>query len=152
MSTKNSNIILEEIAPNKEQIRVLFDQLKQRKFNISHRYLPKYEDHEEFVKNHPYRAWFIIKKLGEIIGNIYVQFDNSIGLNCVDETTEEQIENILKILTSKLPPLEGSPSIRFGDYFLNVSASNLNLQNQLKNIGFVETQRSFYLEKNLRKS
>jgi|TARA_B110000495_G_C22733444_1_gene430352 hypothetical protein len=147
MNAKSVDIVLEDIAPTKEQLEELYDQLKRRSYSISHGFLPQYEDHIEFVKNHPYRAWFMIKQVGGTIGNVYVQYDNSIGLNCVDDITEVQIKNILHVLTSKLTPLDAAPSVRSGDFFLNVSASNAELQDKLKNIGLSEIQKSFCLVK-----
>lgn len=143
MNIKVVDIVLEEIVPTKEQIEELYNQLKQRTFSISHKAVPQYDEHIDFVSNHPYRAWFIIKQTKNVIGTIYVQHDNSIGLNCIDNVTEEQIEKILSMLTSQLSPLEAVPSARFGEFFLNVSSSNIELQDKLKNIGLTESQRSF---------
>jgi hypothetical protein len=143
MNIKVVDIVLEEIVPTKEQIVELYNQLKQRTFSISHKAVPQYEDHIDFVSNHPYRAWFIIKQKKNVIGTIYVQHDNSIGLNFTNNVTEEQIAKILSMVTAQLSPLDAAPSIRFGEFFLNVSSSNIELQNKLKNIGLTESQRSF---------
>ena len=143
MNVKVANIVLEEIVPTQEQIEELYNQLKHRTFSISHQAVPQYEDHIDFVSNHPYRAWFIIKQIKNVIGSIYVQHDNSIGLNCIDSVTEMQIEKILNMLTSQLSPLDAAPSVRFGEFFLNVSSCNTELQDKLKNIGLIESQRSF---------
>ncbi len=138
---------LEVVVPTEIQIADLYWQLSNRNKNISHSYLPKYEDHEIFVANHPYRAWFIIKKKNVSMGNVYIQYDNSIGLNCVDELGELQIKNILNLVTTDFQPLDAVPSVRVNKFFLNVAASNIQLQEKLKNLGLVESQRSFIYEK-----
>ena len=42
-------------------ISELFQILKKRKFNISHEDLPDFNNHRNFVLNHPYRLWKIVK-------------------------------------------------------------------------------------------
>ena len=141
------NPSLDLVLPTTEQIEILYAQLKERTHTISHKKLSSVDEHKRFVVNNPYRAWFIVKENMNAIGNIYVQFDNSIGLNCGDDVTEEQIKKVLVMLFAKLPPLEAIPSVRFGDFFVNVSSSNSSLQNKLHNLGFMETQRT-YVAKN----
>ena len=78
---KKINIHLEKIIPTSDQINLLYLQLKTRSHNISHKDLPSFEKHKNFVKNNPYRAWFVIRHETKYVGNIYIQFDNSVGLN-----------------------------------------------------------------------
>ena len=108
--------------------------------------MPSYESHKEFVANHPYRSWFIIQQNYVVLGNIYIQYDNSIGLTCYDEITETQIRTILDLVTYKLRPLDQAPSVRVSKFFLNVAASNIHLQEKLKKLGLKESQRSFIFE------
>jgi len=143
---KSEFIELDLVVPDERQTKLLYQQLCARSYSISHVKSLSYESHKEFVDNHPYRAWFIIQKKNIVLGNVYIQYDNSIGLNCCDEITETQIKSILDVVTSKLRPLDPIPSVRAGNFFLNVAASNLNLQNKLKNLGLKESQRSFIFE------
>jgi hypothetical protein len=141
------SLILQDVIPTDEQINLLYDHLLRRTHRISHKEYSTIEDHRHFVINHPYRAWFIVKESSIVLGSVYVQFDNSIGLNCSDETTEFQINEVLREILSKLTPLDAKPSVRYGGYFLNVSSSNVILQNKLSNLGFAETQRTYILDK-----
>ena len=143
---KSEKIQLESVTPNEIQVELLFQQLQERTFSISHLTLPSYEKHKEFVFNHPYRAWFIIKKKDIMLGNIYIQYDNSIGLNCNDQITEAQIKSVLDLLVDRIEPLNPIPSVRSGKFFLNVATSNIILQNKLKHLGLTESQRSFVFE------
>ena len=93
------------------------------------------------------REWFIIKKMGVSIGNIYIQYDNSIGLNFINVISELQINKILTFISTDFQPLEAIPSLRSSRFFLNVASSDIELQKKLKNIGLVENQRSFVFEK-----
>ena len=140
------SLVLDEIIPTPQQNDFLYGQLKMRSHNISHVSLPSYESHKKFVYNHPYRAWFIIREKDIVLGNVYVQYDNSIGLNCSDEIMETQIKAILESVALNIQPLDSIPSVRGDNFFLNVAASNLNLQNKLKNLGLKESQRSFVFE------
>jgi len=65
---------------NSDHINLLYDLLKSREYSISHKSLPKFETHESFVKNHPYREWFLILHGDEFIGSVYVTNDNIIGI------------------------------------------------------------------------
>ncbi|MEO9493962.1 MAG: hypothetical protein ABJF60_18720 [Roseobacter sp.] len=137
---------LEPVVPTEKQTEELYRQLCARVHKISHAERPAYEKHKEFVSNHPYRAWFIVKQENIVLGNVYIQYDNSIGFNCRDQITETQIKSILDLVSNKLRPLDPVPSVRVGKFFLNVAVSNIDLQNKLKNLGLKESQRSFIFE------
>tara|TARA_B100000579_G_C22705938_1_gene792115 strand:+ start:468 stop:893 length:426 start_codon:yes stop_codon:yes gene_type:complete len=139
-------IELEKVIPTDTQVLNLFEQLKRRVHSISHDNLPTYEEHKLFVTENPYRAWFIVKKGKEILGNVYVQNDNSVGLNNLDNVETAVIKEILKVIRYKLQPLSPIPSVRYKDFHLNVSVSNVKLQNKLKEIGYKVSQISFIHE------
>lgn len=139
-------IELEKVIPTDTQVLNLFEQLKRRVHSISHDIMPTYEEHKHFVTENPYRAWFIIKKGKEILGNVYVQNDNSVGLNNLDNVETAVIKEILKVLRNKLEPLSKIPSVRYKDFHLNVSVSNVKLQKKLKTIGYKVSQISFIHE------
>ena len=136
-------IELENIIPTDSQILILFEQLKQREHSISHENLPSYETHKQFVTDNPYRAWFLVKKDREILGNIYVQHDNSVGLNNLNNVETETMKEIIKALRNQLKPLSPIDSVRYKDFYFNVSASNVKLQEKLKNMGCKVAQISF---------
>ena len=60
----------------------LFDLLKQREgtVNISHKSLPDWEEHIQYVKKHDYQSWDIIWVENTRIGNIYLTKNNEIGI------------------------------------------------------------------------
>lgn len=50
--------------------------------NISHKTLPKWEDHVSFVNSKPYKDWFIIydTQTKDRVGSIYLSKQNEIGI------------------------------------------------------------------------
>lgn len=136
---------LEQIEPNEIQIGILFEQLCQRMHNISHTEQPSYEQHASFVKQHPYRAWFLILLNEQAIGSIYAQHDNSLGLHLYQHCTKDTIQSVMYLLQSKLKPLEAIPSVRYGEFFLNVAYTNHIMQEALFALGYQPTQTSFIL-------
>ena len=148
---QTDDIELDPVMPSDIQTELLYQQLSSRTCSISHNELPSYENHKEFVAKNPYRAWFIIKSKDLVLGNVYVQYDNSIGLNVCIQITEIQIKSVLDLISNKLKPLEPIPSVRSGKFFLNVATSNIELQNKLTNLGLIEKQRSFVFQTNQQK-
>lgn len=133
----------EKVIPNANQIKVLYNQLKHRVFNISHKHMPSFAEHELFVKNHPYREWLIFNERNKPIGNVYIQYNNSIGLNCDSNLTSHQIEKILNAVYASFTPLPAIPSVRNGEFFLNIASANLDLQKILDALGFIEIEKTF---------
>ena len=141
------SVQLERVKPTSDQIVRLFHQLENRAHGISHKQLPSFEAHRHFVESSPYRAWFIIKRGDVDLGSIYVQFDNSVGINCSEDVLSSELGDVLERLYIELTPLEAIPSVRFGDFFLNVASTNLDLQKKLVDIGYCETQRTFVVSR-----
>jgi carbamoyl-phosphate synthase large subunit len=137
----------ELIIPTSAQIETLYIQLKKRSHSISHKSFPSFDEHTKFVQNHPYRKWIIVKNADTAIGNVYIQFDNSIGLNLDSSVTFEQTLKILKQVYISNSPLHAVPSVRFGEFFLKVSSDNHMLQERLSSIGFREVERTFVIKK-----
>ena len=65
-----------------DDAKFLFDLLKQREgiVNISHKSLPTWEEHVEFIKNNTYQSWDIIWVDDVRIGNIYLTDRDEIGI------------------------------------------------------------------------
>ena len=65
-----------------DDAKFLFDLLKQREgiVNISHKSLPTWEEHVEFIKNNTYQSWEIIWVDNARIGDIYLTDRDEIGI------------------------------------------------------------------------
>ena len=74
---KLSNVYLNENAD-----KILYDLLSKRekKTNISHRSMPSFAQHKKFIASKPYKAWYFIMNVGEVIGSLYLSKNDEIGL------------------------------------------------------------------------
>ena len=119
-------LTFEKIIPNITQIRVLYDLLSKRKHFISHTEMPSYEEHNDFVSKNPYLAWYLISRGGEFRGSVYVQVDNSIGINFV-LPNEEDIAGVLSFIKSCHAATANESSPFAGRTFMNIPANDENL-------------------------
>ena len=76
----NDRIELKKIES--EDYTFLYELLKKRDpiYNISHKKMPSYDEHEKFVRSKPYTNWYIIFLNKEKIGAAYLSFDDEIGI------------------------------------------------------------------------
>lgn len=142
--TLSSTITFEKITGAKEQIVVLYDLLDKRKHNISHQSIPSFEDHAEFTKNHPYRAWYLVKSDDLYIGSIYVAKNNSIGISVISNE-KQTLAVALNFIFNKYKPLKEIKSLRPPDFYINVPASNKRLAGFLEKFGAIKIQTSYTL-------
>lgn len=131
------------IEKNSEiHISELFKILEKRKFNISHENLPDFNSHRNFVLNHPYRFWKIVKNKNKIIGTFYITFDNVIGINLIKPSKTLYIDLIKKIFEI-CTPLEENKSMRSKYFLVNVNPENRKLIEALKTLGLEHIQNTF---------
>lgn len=138
-------VIFAEVNTLKEHKKTLYDLLSQRSFSISHNSLPSYEDHCDFVENHPYRFWYLLLTANTAIGTVYLTYSNSIGLFIKDEYLQFFEEIILKIKRDH-KPLPGIKSIRSNYFHINVNPDNEQLIKMLNQMKFKHIQSSYAIE------
>ena len=136
------NIIFKKVVGTDSQILSLFSLLKSRKYNISHKYMPSFEDHKKFVINNPYRVWYLFKKNNIDIGSFYIKFDNSIGVN-LKEYTFENIKAIITFIKKEYVPNSSSPSLIPSYFYINSSSKNIELINLLNDLEKIPIQISY---------
>ncbi|WP_108647145.1 hypothetical protein [Polynucleobacter rarus] len=129
-----NNISLIRIKKNYDYVQILYEILLKRRKNISHISMPNYEQHINFVLNHPYRIWFIVKYNEKIIGTAYLLKNNSIGINVL-ENQKIVIPLIITQILKKYKPLKAIPSIRTESFDFNLSPSNKDFISILENLG-----------------
>lgn len=127
-----------------DDVDVLYELLSIREHSISHRSLPSYQSHSEFVLSKPYMHWFIIKQNGNAIGTFYLQNDNSIGLN-ISSPNETILGKILSFISKNFYPQKEEVSKIPPYFYINVSAKNIHLIEILKKMGRIPIQVSFQL-------
>ena len=106
-------------------VRALYDLLKERtdqpKINISHKTLPEYHNHVDFVESQPYDAWYIIVNYGvptDIIGMMYLTDRKEIG---VQVAKQYQKRGYAKDILSSF--INENPGIEF--------LANINIDNEI---------------------
>ena len=136
-----------EVNPrNINHIRYLFIILRKRKYNISNDKLTKYNDHKNFVANHPYRFWYFIQKCNNYIGVIYITYENVIGIHTLESYKNTYI-NSLRAILNMHKPLKPIKSIRSEFFIINVNPKNKILIEAIKTLGLQHIQNSYILKK-----
>lgn len=100
--------------------------------NISNA-MPTMDQHASFVRNHPYRGWWLVHdsvNTLNVIGSIYVSFD--IDVNDILFSAEIFTQTLKK----EIGPLAPVLSKIFEDFFYNVSPKNNDLITWLSESGY----------------
>ncbi len=139
---------------NKEHVDLLYELLKARpaKANISHKKMPTPEQHEKFVRNHPYHDWCLIEIGGSAWEPIPETFIGSTFLSkpaqpsVVGEELHVEVfgaykghgypEHALKLMMQKHPRSR---------YVANTAITNYVSMALFDKLGFSECQRTFEL-------
>ena len=63
---------------SKKDGKFLYTLLSEREslVNISHKTMPTYDEHLNFINSKPYSKWYIVKKDTQSIGSIYLSKQN----------------------------------------------------------------------------
>ena len=142
MRLKNLNISFEKVIGTDEQIELLYSHLKNRNFGISHKLLPLYQDHITFVKNHPYRYWAFVLENNFPVGTVYLQTNNSIGLN-LQQPTRHLVSEALRHIRNNFEPEKEITSIIPSYFYLNVACANEELNKILLELDAIPLQMSY---------
>jgi hypothetical protein len=138
----NLTIEYEEVKNTEEHFKLLYKSLKERVYSVSHKVVPKYSDHIRFVKNNPYRKWFIIFLNKGFIGSFYLTFDNGIGLN-IDGADNNINKLVLNYILLNFKPLDPVKSVRPDCFYINIPITNYKIEETVVEIGGVLTQKSY---------
>ena len=141
----SKKITLEKIIGDESQIKVLYQLLKNRKYNISNTSLPTINSHCKFVKNHPYRAWYLIKSNENYIGSTYVMESNCIGISLA--TDFSNFPKIVELILKKHKPLKEIKSVRPSNFYINIAPNNKIISSVLRKMGATPIQITYSLKK-----
>ena len=133
------NLKLKEV--DEKDVQFLYNLLDERKpvTYISHKKMPTYEEHVNFVKSSPYSKWYIIVVDGERAGSIYLTKQNEIGIFLNEGLQEKGIgSNALNVLIGKNPDLR---------YLANINPENKKSIKFFKKLGFTLIQYTYELNK-----
>ncbi|MEX3011077.1 hypothetical protein [Hoeflea sp. TYP-13] len=136
-------IHLEEIVPTDDQIQTLYELLVSRKHGISHKHIPVFAEHIAFVRDHPYRAWLLVRESETCLGSVYVHKDNTIGVNIDEERVVDCFEEVLNKVLKSYQPLPPVKSVRNAHFMINAAPTNRALISALENSGFSVAQVTY---------
>ena len=131
----NSSMKLKLVTEN--DALFLHDLLKARDslVNISHKKVPSYSEHVNFILSNPYTIWYIIEYEGKKIGSVYLSKHDEIGISLVDNSLYDKIgKSIIKLLIKNNPRKH---------YLAKVSPRNKKLQNFFVNNGFTGLEYTY---------
>lgn len=144
MFIENHKINFEKVIGTNTQIKILYRLLKVRNYNISNKNIPRLKEHIEFVINHPYRIWYLIKIDLDYIGSIYILKNNCIGINLIKNI--DSFSEIIKLILKKYKPLKEIKSVRPPFFFINVAPGNVKIHHQLKNMRADKIQTTYLIK------
>ena len=140
----NANgLIFELVSKAEEHVLALYKLLEKRKNSISHVHMPSYYAHEKFVKNNPYRSWYLVKNTSGYIGSFYITRQNTVGINIFEENTRTVVPDILRFVRNNYKPLASIPSVRGARFAINVPPENIALIKTLEEVGSKMLQVTF---------
>ena len=121
-----------------DDAKFLFDLLKQREgiVNISHKSLPTWEEHVEFIKNNTYQSWDIIWVDNDRIGDIYLTDRDEIGI-FLDK--ESQSNGYGSIAINEFMKKNGKKR-----YLANISPTNYKSIQFFGKHGFIHIQNTYH--------
>ena len=136
------NYQFERIEGSDEQIEKLYQLLQKRVHFISHRDNPDYKSHIQFVRNHPYLNWFMVKRNGDALGTFYIKKDNSIGMN-LKIVNNEILAACIEFINKNFSPQPAQASMVPDYFYINVASSNEELLDAMKSLNKSQLQISF---------
>ena len=122
---------------DEKDIQFLYNLLEERKpiSYISHKKMPTYEEHVNFVKSSPYSKWYIIEVDGERAGSIYLTKQNEIGIHFFKKYEEsERYQHVIKKLMLECPEEK---------FFININPRNELYISFAKELGFSLIQHTY---------
>lgn len=118
-------------------VETLYQLLRSRlpNYNISHKKMPAYEEHERFVRSHPYRKWMLIELADIHIGAIYLTDRDEIGIHLFPQYHGHDYEAhaITTIMALYCPH----------HAIVNINPANTEYKHLLENLGFKLIQHTY---------
>ena len=126
--TKNDALFLYELLKNKDS-----------NANISHKKMPSYDEHVEFVMSKPYTNWYIIEYDKKNVGTIYLSKQDEIGISINNDYEYDQIVKPTLKLLMKLNQRKR--------YLANTNPKDVRAQEFLLKNGFTSLENVYEMKK-----
>ena len=130
-------------------VPVLYQLLKERPeyARISHKKMPTLNEHEKFVRSHPFYEWYLIRKSNCYVGELQVTRLNEIGISILKRYQGQGFaEAALKLFVESHQPLHDKPAVRVKAWLANVAPDNEDSKKFFSRMGFVKVQETFRLD------
>lgn len=140
-------------------LEFLYELMKEREpeINISHRALPSFEQHRQFVTRRPYRFWYLIEFYAEVPEDAIAGFIAPVFAGYISATHDNQIGIVLRkdfrahgigpaavrALINVHRPNPAEPSIRTGTWIANIAPANERSRRMFEGLGFRKIQETF---------
>ena len=121
---------------------ILFNLLKEREHSISHKRIPTYKEHKNFINSNPYLHWYVVLSKEIVLGSFYIKNDNSIGIN-INNPSRIIVNNIINFIKENFKPQKEIPSQIPSYFYINVGETNVKMKDVLTSIGLTSIQVSF---------
>lgn len=121
------------ISRERRAIEILYDLLQERtpEMSISHKAMPTFEEHTEFVRSTPYFYWALIDVDGDYAGSIYLTKEREIGIFVFEKRRGKGYgEAAVKELMKRWP----------GKFLANVAPTNPSSRKFFERLGFTHIQ------------
>tara|TARA_B100002049_G_scaffold225081_1_gene196884 strand:+ start:324 stop:758 length:435 start_codon:yes stop_codon:yes gene_type:complete len=135
----NSNVKLKQVTKN--DALFLYELLKNKdpNANISHKKMPSYDEHVEFVMSKPYTNWYVIEYDKKNVGSIYLSKQDEIGISINNDYEYDQIVKSALKLLMKLNQRKR--------YLANVGPKDVKSQEFLLKNGFTSLEYVYEIKK-----
>ncbi len=137
-------------------LEFLYELMKEREpeINISHRELPSFEQHRQFVTRRPYRFWYLIERAAEgreepvWIGYVSATHANEIGIVLRKAYRGNGFgPAAIRQLVALHRPNPPEPGVRSGRWLANIAPMNEHSRHVFeKKLGFRRIQETYQLE------
>jgi Acetyltransferases, including N-acetylases of ribosomal proteins len=125
---------------------LMAERLEEGDANISHVKMPTMDEHEDFIRRHVYRAWYVIAHpvTGEMLGAASITPNNELGIVISPKHRHSgHAREALIALMAAHPPLPGLPSQRSAHYVANIRPGNAASIALFQSLGFNLLQHTY---------
>lgn len=105
---------------------------------ISHKTMPTYEEHEAFVASRPYAYWYLIHDGAQVVGAVYLTYENEIGVHIFEEYQRRGHARRAIAEIMKRHPRE--------QFYANIAPHNETSKQLFVSAGFRELQHTYVRE------
>ena len=129
-------------------VTTLYHILKERpiEHGISHKKMPSFSEHIEFMETKPFRYWYLVVIDGISVGAIECLPTNEFGIHLLKEFQGKGFgRQAVELFLSTHEPLPAIPAVRNGHWCVNVAPANEGAAAFFKALGFHKIQETFEL-------